>query len=359
MDIILRRNVKTKSYRLLMDISKSEKREDIVAILMLTAENYGRVTPADICANLLANRPITVGKRIISRCIELGILEGTNENASLTDDGRRAVEAKTVFLPERGLYQILYSDDVLLQNPLLDCVPDDRVSEKDEDKEEIDQSIRDNLENRYFKLLGKQRNEIFIKNIELYGRTINRKPNLDLTYSLLENGNIIVRLNGDYDTKIEPPKHTQLEIWNLIMESMNLDGEWDPDMQCLRRSFEELQDNERINFTVDLRTNSLTIEEMGTFNEILVKKIPIIPKTERDAQNWAIWLLKNAINDYLKSQEYENLVQTILKKFPGYNLKLPSQLELARMIRGDDNSENKLPPAYWYLKAPIDVVGVM
>ncbi|KXS43919.1 MAG: hypothetical protein AWU59_846 [Methanolobus sp. T82-4] len=379
MDIILRRDVKTKTFRLLMDIHKSGKREDIIAILMLAAENDGQVGPEDICMHLIANRPVTVGERIIQRCVELGVLEKQNrqktndfmgffqgtrrlENetipqsivtATLTDEGRRAVEKKRVFLPERGLYQILYSDDPLLPSPLLDCIPDDKKSDKDENREEIDFSIRTSLENRYFKTLGKERNEIFVERIEQYGRQISTKKDVSLTYSLLENGNVILRLNGDLETKLEPPKYSQMEIWYMLVESMGISDDWDSNTQCLRRGFEELKQKDIVNFTTGLRTNSLAIEGMGEFNDVEVKGVPIIPRTQRDAQRWAIWLLKNEINDYAKSHEYEDIVQRIRNKFPGYDINLPSQVELARMIR--EEAGEKLPPSYWYLKAPIDI----
>lgn len=358
MDIILKRNVKTKSFRLFMDVRKSGKRDDIVAILMLADENGGEIYPADVCTHLIDNRPTTVGERIIQRCAELGVLEvKDNFKGLLTDDGRRAVENKTVYIPESGLYQILYSDEILLPSPLLDCIPDEKKSEKDDNTEEIDPVIRSRLENKYFKLLGKAKSEIFVEKIKLNGREIRKKSTLNLTYSLLENGNILLRLNGDIDTKLEPPKFTQMEIWDLLVESMYLGDDWDVVAQCLRRSFEELRPKELLNFMVELRTNELIIEEMGTFSDVTVKNVPIIPKTTEDAYRWALWLLKNSINDYLKSHEYENIVQNILLKFTGYEIKLPTQIELAKMIR--EETEDKLPASYWYLKAPIDIAGVM
>jgi hypothetical protein len=360
MDIILRRNVKTKSFRLLMDIRKSGKREDIVAILMLAAENNEQVSPEDICTHLIANRPITVGERIIQRCVELGVLEkheATTQSsevvATLTDEGRRAVEKKRVFLPERGLYQIVYSDDTLLPSPLLDCTPDDKKSDKDEDMEEIDPLIKNSLENRYFKTLGKERSEVFIERIEQYGRQVNIKNDVSLTYSLLENRNVILRLSGDFETKLEPPKYSQTEIWNMIVESMDIGGDWDMKSQCLRRGFKELKQKDIVNFTTNLRTTSLYIEEMGEFKDVEVKNVPIIPRTQADAQKWAIWLLKNEINGYTKNDEYEDIVQRIQDKFPAYSIELPSQVELARIIR--EEAGEKLPSAYWYLKAPIDI----
>lgn len=358
MDIILKRNVKTKSFRLLMDIRKSGKRDDIVAILMLADENGGQIRPADICIHLIDNRPTTVGERIIRRCVELGVLEMEDEYTGfLTDDGRRAVETKTVYIPERGLYQILYSDETLLPYPLLDCVPDEKQSDQDDYKEEIDPVIRSSLENKNFKLLGKERNEIFVERIELYGRQIRKSSNLNLTYSLLENGNLILRLNGDIDTKIEPPKFTQIEIWTMLVKSMHLDDDWDIEAQCLRRGFGELQQKDLVNFVVELRTTVLTIEGIGTFNDVQVKNVPVIPRTNDDAHKWALWLLKNEIRDYMRKQDYANCVKKILNKFPGYDLRLPSQIELAKMIR--EEAVDKLPSTYWYLKAPIDIAGVV
>jgi hypothetical protein len=362
-----------------MDIRKSGKREDIIAILMLASENNGLVSSKDVCTHLIANRPITVGDRIIQRCVELGVLEKheghrngnfmnfsrgnirqgieedsqLNKVATLTDEGRRAVQRKRVFLPERGLYHILYSDDVLLPSPLLECISDDKRSDKDEDKEEIEPLIRNCLENRYFKTLSQERSEIFIEKIEQYGRQITKKPDLSLTYSLLENGNMLLRLNGDFEAKLEPPKFSQLEIWNMLVESIDLGDDWDNNYQCLRRGFEELKQKDLINFTVELHITALAIEGMGEFNDIIVKNVPIIPRTKTDAQKWAIWLLKNEINDYTKNHEYEGIVQKIQKKFPGYEMQLPTQIELARMIR--EETGEKLPPSYWYLKAPLDV----
>jgi hypothetical protein len=343
-----------------MSIRKSGKREDIVAILMLAAENDGQVSPADICTHLIANRPVTVGERIIQRCVELGVLDkhetitqSGEAVATLTDDGLRAVEKKRVFLPERGLYQILYSDDTLLPSPLLDCKSDDRKSDRDEDMEDIDSQIKYSLENRYFKTLGKERIELFIERIEQYGRQININNNLSLTYSVLENENTILRLNGDLETKLEPPKYSQMEIWNMIMESMGISADWDINAQCLHRGFEELKPKEIVNFTTELRTTSLSIEGMGEFRDVEVKNVPIIPRTQRDAQRWAMWLLKNEIKDYAKAREYEEIVQRILNKFPGYDIELPSQIDLATIIR--EEAGERLPPAYWYLKAPIDI----
>ncbi|MHA1755981.1 MAG: hypothetical protein ACTSVV_04365 [Promethearchaeota archaeon] len=370
MNINLTRKVKIEKYQIIMEIGRQENREDLIAILKL-AEELGRsLEPKDICDNLLIGKPETLGETILNRCKDLDLLD---EKCNLTENGKEALENSKVFLKESGCYYLYITRDQLYPKKLLDIKPIPLESQEmkahhyiNEDSMTNKNDIIDipddilNLKGNKFQL--KSKGKIIIYNIERSGKYFGIDNefslNLFLTIKDIFNEPVLnIRLEGFVNENVDPPYEFDfLKIWLSLLGIRRDD--WDIRKKALRINFSELiKDNEKFNFEKEeLLIENPEIPNLGQFETTSLRNIPIIPKSNQDAQKWAEWYLIHEINDYIFEDQYEKIQDTVLSlsALDGFQIQLPSREELCKSILAERDKMTD-PKKFWYIQTPLDL----
>jgi len=366
--VSLSRQVSVRKIEALMEIGRREKRDDLHSILLLAEECGGRVTPRGISQKLLPGRPESAAKALIDRCNYYEILSPSGE---LTDAGREALKTAQVFIPERGRYVVWYTDDPLVPQQLMDLEPVDETrlhdevmkqdrSKKPSAQEERSQDLPDNLhflEGKTFDLFGHDHGQVAIKKVE--PRVVSRSPdstdNVRVNLRLSSTSPAIVSIDGKFNRTLPPPIVDFSLAWLDLLGPLSALWDASKSPPALRKNFEELGEGELGSFTTNLSLREPRVTGLGSFDDMVVQGVPIVPRTEYDADSWARWLLLRSIDTYVAGPRYTELMARAIARFPGYHgMKLPSQSQLAREL--DEQKKNALlPEQYWYLQAPLDL----
>lgn len=340
---------------------------------MLARERGDRVTPRDVCEHLLIGRPESVGKAVVDRCRSYLLLGPSGE---LTDAGRAALEDGKVFIPERGRYRAWYTEDPLLPQRLLDLQPMREPILRDSvvppisngayprppprrEREEVI-NLPDGLqkmEGHVVDLLGPEGGRVEVLAVE--SRGVRRPPapseGLVGSLTLAPNEPPRLRVRGLYDRVLPSPKINHEEAWLSVLgdEARNWDqSSKSPSLRC---SFADLKEEERSSFRKTLRIPAPELADYGRFDSAEVPDVPISPRTSRDANAWAEWLLARTIDTYMNESGYQTVADGVRTKFPGFKIEAPEHREMIRKLQAERTKDGRLPEAYWYLQAPLDL----
>lgn len=375
--IICTRKIETECFEVLMNIGKEDSRPELISVLKLAEEQNGIIMPKDISDRLLGGRPVIVGRQIIFRLVEIGVLETIRgqDKYKLTELGRETLESEKVLIPERGVYKAWFSDDPLFPSGLVDIQysnpPDlrEEVRKMNEayknGKEREDKLINieslNIIENkRHIIVVGdhdlKPGGSVFVYVLGKSGfRRANSDRKLDSVLNITPNNTTRLTV-GTESKRISIPS---LEIdFNKLM-SMMADsnwGEWKKDFIDIF-NFDELDNISRRNFVLkrfnvkDFELFSLVNKEsLGSWN-IDIFEIPIDTTNSQLAGNWGLWLLKDSINHHINPNDYDKLSLKIIEKFKrGISIDLPSQQELVNDVQAEENTE-----LFWHLQSSLDL----
>ena len=367
MNIILKRNVPLHCFDILIEMGvQTDKRPDIVAITKRALELGGTISAAAICEDLI-HRPdaLAAGQNILLRCQELKLVDG---NGSLTEEGRRTAEEKTVFIPERGTYRAWFTTDPLLPQTLVFIRPinDGGVKEeiysngKGKDRSgglmELPAWIQDAVDDEIW-MLGDGKT-IKIYSMQDVARRVDKHGfSLQLTLSIPQFGMPSLTAMSSTWEEVLNIENLPFQIeFEYIWLSLLGVHEHDWTGSHLRSPYDLLSDAERTRFRTDISIQKPTLDLIGSFDDTIVQEVPIAPKTLHDAEQWSRFLLSHRINAYLHPDEYERITQEILlhEEF-GYfaaSLSFPAQEALSAEFAGTGDTK---PKEYWYLQAPLDL----
>lgn len=130
-------------------------------------------------------------------------------------------------------------------------------------------------------------------------------------------------------------------------------GEWDTEYNALMISFEVIKNQDKFlkSFQISYSSN-IELENYGVLKGKF-KDINIIPKTQYDAKEWFIYLLKDEIeqlNRYISKEELYQLWENSKEKYPKFKkFELKFDFELILKEFG------KSSKYYWLLQAGIDL----
>jgi hypothetical protein len=96
----------------------------------------------------------------------------------------------------------------------------------------------------------------------------------------------------------------------------------------------------------------LDLPGMGSFTSARLRDVPLVPATQADANEWAVWLLRDRIRGYVWPQEFDKLVRAVrefaLKEGWEFDTSLPSQRELAERWSNEPSLARRLSlPLDW------------
>lgn len=367
MEIKLERNISIQRYRVLLELEKAEKRDELLPVLMLFRDN-GSVSAKDVVQHLLDDMPELVGKRLLSICEKYGLLEKrrfNNFNYSLTEKGQEALDKQQVFVPEKGVWELWVTDDPLWQPSLLKIERFKELSAKQEtdnsnrealekrtnSKKKFPSKFQDRLKQSGFitTLLGgdNYRFHEFEENAELIENT---EMAVSVTLTIPQHGNtsLVFSHNGKSYHQ-DAPDLTFDEIWQQMLEAEFMWDAWDEVKSAWRIAYnEQLKPTERTTFLKSHTFQKPELIGLNQFEPCTVENIEIAPATQQDADNWAIWLLEQSVNRYLTQGEFSKMQDEVRAKFPDFDVSLPSQKVLAQNLRESNRN------AFWYLQAPLD-----
>ena len=368
----LTRNVKMEKYEVLLEIARQYKREELIAVLKLAEENYGRVTAANICEKLLIDRPESFGKAVLNRCQYLDLLD---EGGRLTDIGKEALKTASVFLPERSKFLMWYTEDPLIPQKLLHLQPlEEPLLSEDVRKDRNIQSVNSqddkvntlpeklhSLEGCEANLLGRDSGLVVIRKIASYGvfKNLSSDDNLRLCLRIEAQGQTSLSVEGKFKRTLPSPKIEFEWAWAGVLGPLR--DRWDTSRNppALRISFAELSDVELGSFQKTLHISKPELEGLGIFEDTSIEDVPITPRTNDDAAEWAEWLLTRSIDTYLTQEEFQEKRTMVKEVFPDFpSLQLPSSEDLTGKLWGLRDDRGKFPHQYWYLQAPIDLKEV-
>ena len=357
MELELRRKLKLKKYKIIAEIAKFKKREELVAVLKLAKNNGGKISPDLICNKLLANKPVRVGERIIQRCQNLDLFD---KNNSLTEVGFTAAEEELIPDLERSVFSIWVSEDSILSDREK-IVKIDYSSESTTDIIRKEKAIKTiNIEDwitetcKEMEGLVIDGEKVRIDNIEKKGQLekISGEEEIWIKWKISDKTLYSMKTTGFINRNLEPPKITFEMLWlNLLQENAIF---WDNNDLSLTVKFDSLKDYEKRNFERDDKILQPKIDSLGIFEAVTIK-YRIKPRTENDASRWAKWILINTVKNYLNEKEYDKFRIGILVQFSEYSLKLPTLKQLIDELKILKSRDEKFSRVYWYLQSPIDL----
>jgi hypothetical protein len=396
MEISLSRQLPIEVFEIPLEIARPQRRPDLHAILLRVKEKREGTTARDICDHLLKGRPDSVGATILRRCEDLGLLQVVDVSPSpderwngegyetarpddrspsptthyaLTPAGEMAIEQEEVFISEVGRFRLWVSSDPLLSSPLLDLQPRDEDEARFQNHEvESDQSalpeLVRGLERQTLTLPGLHANRVRVGDVPRMGHRVAIHERATVIWSISNQGPSEVRLDGRFQGTLPAPRLRWEKIWEDILGPRSSDWVTGHTGHVLLTKFKdpELQPSELRTLRRTLRLHKPHVDGYGPFDPTEARDVPIAPATDDDALEWSEWLLEQMADQHIFAKDYEHLLGEVRDMFPGYKLRLPSQQALAEHIAervqhsSEEESPPRYPPAFWRLRAPLDLM---
>lgn len=336
-------------------VAVGRQRPEFLAVAQLAADLKRPISSRDVLRELLGPRPEVLGRRVIERCIALGLLHSTdsrNSEAELSEAGALALEYGEVLVPEEGVWRFYLVGDPLVPNKLLHAerLESDSVKkERDAAKNARNRGDRPIRSERPPEILSSCCGDLPSKSAhhgQLFQLTelaksgaSGPKGSLRLNLTWDRSAEAMLNLSGTLpsDAKVQNAKPVDVNIelpeifddleyqtiWtNLAGLSSDLSlkelDDWfsiagEP---VIPLAFHSLSDEERNRFRRNLTVPASEWEQLGDFDSTVLENTLIVPATEADAQAWLEWLHWNAINDYVIPRQIEELGKDQLARFP-------------------------------------------
>ncbi len=396
MEVKLSRPLAVMVFDTMMQISRPQKRPDLMAILYRARENGKGTNAIDMCKYLLNGRPDRVGQTLLKRCEELGLLQRVDEEDEEqvygelpspeaffvpTPEGEEAIRQQEVFMPEAGRFRVWITDDPLLAaNRLISINPvsEENPARKGTDKEtnplkDLPALITD-LHGQIVVVPGNNhvRQRVRIDEISRQGISVDSKVSVMADWIVSDTAVSALSVRGnlgvfELNVRLPPPHYPWEEVWNqLLGKSIH---EWVKESRgnVLLTDFanSSLNDKEKRTMKCTLQFQKPSFHGLGSFNDTHVSGIPLAPRTDKDARDWAEWMLEQMVVHHIQGEEYQELIREVQELFPDHKLILPDQPTLARRIAERERRLNKesglpkLPSVYWFLQASIDLTEEM
>lgn len=358
--IELSRTIKVQCWRVVGQVAKAEKRDDLIPVL-LRARELGSTNTKDLDQHLLGGSRRVVAQRLLYICELYGLLEQADREYSLTESGETALKSKQVFVPEQGTWTVWASNDPLLLSPILRIDPWSEPTAYDE--------LRGGKDTREFEKLprwllgttgeivvpvGSRGGPIRIDQLEPKGEVVEPLAKLTGNWAVSSSR---LRLTGSInevvvDSAISAPELNPDEVWQQLLESEELWPYWDAELCALQVRFEHTTPTERESFLRAQVFSSPAIAGLGEFNEAIVEGVRLRPGHASDAQTWAEWRLGSRINDYATAERMEAWVNDAQEHLLEFHPSLPRRHDLAAKTWAPGT--DRPTPKTWYLVAAED-----
>lgn len=336
-------------------VAVGRQRPEFLAVAQLAADLKRPISSRDVLRELLGPRPEVLGRRVIERCIALGLLNSTdsrNSEAELSEAGALALEHGEVLVPEEGVWRFYLVDDPLVLNKLLHAerLESDSVKkERDAAKNARDRGDRKIRSERPPEILSSCCGDLPSKSAhhgQLFQLTelaksgaSGPKGSLKLNLTWDRDSDAMLNLTGTLpsDSQVRNPRSVDVNIelpevfddldyqtvWTNLA-SLSTDtpleelDEWfsTAGEPVIPLAFDAMSANEHKGFRRDVAVPASKWKQLGAFDATNLENTLIVPASDTDAQVWLEWLHWNSINDYVTPRQIEELGKDQLARFP-------------------------------------------
>ena len=305
MRIEMSRKIRVEAYEVVAKLAFPEDRTEVLSLLQM-ANHLGSLSASDIVdrrSGLLPGRPKVMGFRLLNMLVDLGLLENfQSKEFTLTEYGSEALENETIFIPEESSWKIWVTEDPLFPSNILHV---ERHKEGFAPKgsragvKQMPDFITD-IEGANIKLIRTHHTdsvEVRIEEIKPNGRLSNSSADLNLIIIADYGQDTIARVKGilgtgkgnqiDRIVDFEGPEH--LELFTRLVNQSEFGPDWNENEGILNVVFAETTTAERRQHLRTIRIDTPNLEDLGEFNSVELKAVPLTPKTGNDAREWAKW----------------------------------------------------------------------
>lgn len=386
--IQLQRTIEVRTFDVEGTVAVSRDRPEFLAVARLAADLGRPIEGSDVSRELLGKLPAQTGWRVIDRCLALGLLERRESRGSarLSESGATALQHGSVLVPEEGLWRFYRVNDPLLWPSLVAVDRIESEPAKDERKEiygrQREGKARLDRGDCVPEILVEARNTIctsiqssqLFEVLELGGSGL-EGPGFELGLWLRweHGGDPVVSLSGELppanrrgrprrvDTVVRKPERLDRmeygELWTALVASATDTseeelGDWmfRTGAPVLPTSMDKWPNKERRLFQTDLAIPQTHLGALGSFDSTKLEAVPLVPRTDHDAQVWAEWLQWDQLEEYATPAMLRESDAAILRRFPMHKPRLPSPEELFRKALHDPLDERAR-----FLLAPADL----
>ncbi|MDD4127292.1 MAG: hypothetical protein PHV39_06345 [Methanomicrobium sp.] len=317
--------------------------------------------------------------------------DNNNNNYTLTEIGRKALETGKIPIPEKGLFVLYTTEDPVFREKLIACEPKSENKRQDFEEKSRKNAQNENKKNKNQKfenpewlkqiikslqnspkiveLDAQNREEIQLLNIEgeVNHSEQSKKISISLKFSSKQSPEMEV-YTSTYDkrkkeeTKIKSVCQPAINISLLeILKKMVAEHASDiiefENEPALLIKFSEIKNNpSEINSgKKSLKIKSPVIEGFGTFNDVSIQNITLLPKTLEDAVLWSNSLISSSINYYIDRDSYNALCEKVILRFKerfDYDELMKGVSSFNELKNEIIEVKDKNPQKYWYFTAP-------
>jgi hypothetical protein len=330
MRIELKRRIKVQAFEVLATFAFPEDRTEILSLLQM-ANSMGSLNGERVVhrqQGLLPGRPKVMGTRLLNMAVSMDLLDVNRGGAYvLTDFGRENLENETVFVPEKATWTVWVADDPLIPASVIHVErhTEGRPNKNRKDTQALPASLLalNDTKVELFRPHHTKDTYMRIKRIERMGRLSDAKTELEITLFADVGQETILRVSGTLGTgksnevsrriPFEAPPHS--ELFTMLIDQSEYTKDWNPEESVLSVSFSELNNNERQNHTKRMHVKKPQLEGLGRFNTLELIDIPLKPRFDQDAREWAEWEFWNTLNTHPWDSEIASSWLGIAERF--------------------------------------------
>jgi hypothetical protein len=372
--LILQRSVAVSCWHVKGTISRASKRDDLLPVLKRAEENdgtYGR----DIANHLLGEEigREVIGIRLLAICESLNLLESRGDKKRpryyITENGEKALASGEIMVPEDGTWKVWASNDPLLDFPILKIEP----FQEETAYGEVQGRNKDEVKNRIKRFevapawLRKVNGivslpsadgstAICIEKIESKIESVESNANLTISWQPIKRSLSLTGTIANLNINATPTApHVDFDsVWQELLENEFLWDDWDLEKNRLHVRFSDTLEQERSSKQRRLELKKPHFQKYGSF-ETSHRVTDIFPKSQEDAQSWAVWSLLNQVSKYATENEYGSWYINAKKPFENYSegINLPERRELASRAWAQRSKNNHISKI-WHLIAAED-----
>lgn len=299
--------------------------------------------------------------------------EPPQEHWRLTDLGRSALKNQEVPTPQRGEFDVWILADALHPEVIVSVRPTE-LEPPPKHGEKVETTVAAPPQDLPHSLrrchghvvrpplrLQDEGSEVFVFEFAPLGRRIGRES-CQLSVELL-NGGGTARFDVTFEGR--PTSFAPAAKLPSLFDALGALGmtEVDKPMDAV---FRTLSDSERRSARREMEFKEAALPDIGEFPHARLNDVPLVPESQQDANEWAVWRLMDGIRGYVWPQDFEKHVRAVrefaVKERWVFDPALPTQIELAQQQQGQPVLNRRLlVPLDWQssesLSAPVLILS--
>lgn len=366
--IRLHRTIRVHAFDVEGTVARSQERPELLAVIRLAHDHPAGLTP-ELLANELIGGQVVLCRRIIERCVRLGVLEQQDRRpARLTELGAQMLQLGQVLVPEQGEWRVYFAMDPLIDVAAMhvaSLVTDNSRKQRKQGRRDKDEGRRSNHDEvgrprDLEALLGRMCTSVVdgktFQLVDLANQGA-RGPSSDIQLELewapdteprvMLRGHLEGALAVEHRLAVPQALATWTceELWTefvSITEELEIAtlaaARTGAGRRVLPVGFEGTSEAERRRFVRDLDVPDTEFEDLGEFAPTRLDGVELIPRTTEDAQRWARWLQWDELSGHRVPAQLREAASQVAARFPLFQVKLRSPDELLALAKTEPHT---------------------